>query len=424
MLLMCYMLSSCIANLLICICCCSTGMHQDCFNVYLLSQITKAGEQNDMVLDKTRLQFCCPLCKKLGNVFLPHVETDPARMEAREAARQKLVQALKRRQAQQQDASDAAAADESNPDVRMVHSAATPVPDTVVVVRPDTTALPVPAVSLLPGPLERAAQQLRVSTDSAECQQVWSLAGWLHHPSLTNSDLGAFTRSVHPAISQHQVSFMTTLNDDNSGNMLKRARSRTNDSTDYGRVSSKLNTGAETPDFPSPTAEALAYRGGSSPMQTQDAEADETGEMDAHGAYAMGFALNDIDLNSTSTERAAAASEALDEDLRGISLDAASGSMDEYDADEEFSSLLDFAYPTTDPGRDLERAQRRVERVVETLYRHGREDYVPDYVRRSTWSKYVCALVDLPVLFLSVASIIAVPCTTSVDDEYCPSIVA
>jgi len=72
-------------------------MHQDCFETYLLSQIRKATEQDNMVIDSTKYQYLCPLCKKLGNVFIPYVEVDSQKIEVRETARQKAAMAYKKK---------------------------------------------------------------------------------------------------------------------------------------------------------------------------------------------------------------------------------------------------------------------------------------------------------------------------------------
>jgi hypothetical protein len=83
-------------------------MHYDCFDKYMESQLKKSAEQQDMVTDSSRLQFFCPLCKKLGNLFVPFVETNQARIAQQEAHKVKQAASALRKK----DAAAAAAASE------------------------------------------------------------------------------------------------------------------------------------------------------------------------------------------------------------------------------------------------------------------------------------------------------------------------
>jgi hypothetical protein len=358
-------------------------MHQDCFNTYLPSQLRKAAEQSDMVLDQSKLQFCCPLCKKLGNLFVPYVETDPAKIEVREAAKAKLLAALRKKQAQLQSGGDGTAVVTGEPArsgpvvitsdttgavataaVGEAAARAVAASPKSVIIRPDTAGLPVPTISILPSPAQTLSQ---VSVR-------WSWTQWIKHPSLVNCDLGAFTRSTG-------VSLVTfgALADSVESSTLKRARSQTTDSADFGRINTKLNTSPDTPEFLSPQR-----------MDTEEFEDADGGAEEMHDASEMGYALNDIDLNSTSTDRAVAANAALEAELQGITVEDAAASFDEYDTDtDEYHSLMEYAFPQArvDPLRELERALKKNERIFEALRNHAKEETVAQYVRRLAWGK-------------------------------------
>ena len=364
----------------------AVGMHQDCFQTYLTSQLRKAAEQSEMVLDQTKHQFCCPLCKKLGNLFVPSVETDALQMEAREAIRMKLAAALRRKQATQQGEADSTAVPGTTS-------------TTSVAYRPDMTEMPKPWVSVLPTPAQRVAQAPKLQESIAE--HCWSWLSWIRHPSLVNSDLGVFykyaTASNAPAVSFGGL-------DGEDGLPLKRARSQTSDSADLGRISSKMNTSPDAPPFPPLPGDAegaqqldgaqaevgLEQTQSVSMGETNSSDEDESGTSSGFvpfitAADAMSYSLNDIDLNSVSTERRVQASVALEEELRGITIEAAP-SLDEWD--DGYQSLSEAGFGSQDapdPVRELELHRRKEERVLEAIRNHSSEHVLCDYVKRRAW---------------------------------------
>jgi hypothetical protein len=51
---------------------CGHAMHARCFDLFFATVIDRAENQNNLILDPNQGFFQCPLCKKLGNVLLPH----------------------------------------------------------------------------------------------------------------------------------------------------------------------------------------------------------------------------------------------------------------------------------------------------------------------------------------------------------------
>ena len=50
---------------------CGHVMHFSCFDTYLARQVSRSEQQDDLIVDTGRLQFQCPLCKRLGNFIMP-----------------------------------------------------------------------------------------------------------------------------------------------------------------------------------------------------------------------------------------------------------------------------------------------------------------------------------------------------------------
>jgi precorrin-2 methylase len=105
----------------------------------------------------------------------------------------------------------------------------------------------------------------------------------------------------------------------------------------------------------------------------------------------MGRSLDGMDLNSSSTDRGAAAA-ALEGDLQeqGLVVEAAA-SFDEEDEEEidEFQSLMDFAagHVHRDTLSEMDRAARKAERIILALRSQNRDEAVADYARRMAWSR-------------------------------------
>jgi len=396
---------------------CGHGMHQDCFDTYLRTELRKAGEQRDMLLDANKLQFCCPLCKKLGNVFMPYVETDPARMEARELIKMKLAAALKKKQIQLIESSEVVNAN-SNVSASISEgleeapatggagaetAASSKSTAKTLVVRPDATGMPPSLINLLPSPAQKIKQLLSSTTTTApaaasvshKTEQIWCWGAWMKHPSMINCDLAAYMRyssSPSSAVGISLVSF-GDIGDDHDAGGIKRARSQTNDSSDFGRMLSKVNTSSHTPEFPSPMDTAAAASDGGGVDREDNLSETE-----------MSYTLNDIDLNSSSTERVANATAALESDLDGISVDGTGGEREgrgnsfdfgeDYESDsEEYRFLLELSGAddgrVVDPVKELDRANRRKQRILDTLRNHARDDIVTDCFRRMTWAKFL-----------------------------------
>jgi hypothetical protein len=54
-------------------------MHSGCFDLFYATVIDRAESQNNLILDTSEGFYQCPLCKKLGNVLLPHTSRDGAK---------------------------------------------------------------------------------------------------------------------------------------------------------------------------------------------------------------------------------------------------------------------------------------------------------------------------------------------------------
>lgn len=384
-------------------------MHNDCFEKYLPSQLRKSTEQSDMVLDQTKLQFCCPLCKKLGNLFMPYVETDPVQIEVREGVKAKLATALKKKQAT---ASEAEGALTPVPPAEAVMAAsisplaaallttapaapvapAAPAPTPFAAVWPDIVVMPKATTPLFP--VGSAASAMDCDTAPAAASQP-SWTSWINHPSLMNCDSSVFTRARSASVTA--VTFDRTISGHERGSALKRARSQTNDSADFGRISTKPNTGVallvDVGVVPDATGEESPLRGARMDEVVDDdprdsgSEGDQGRDSNEWQAEYMGYSLNDIDLNSTSTDRNASAAAALEADLQGISIDTV-GSLDERES-ETYEFLMDFAFnqqEQQDALSELEKAKRKQVKMLETLRHHSTENMLHSYLKRKAWA--------------------------------------
>ena len=203
-------------------------MHQDCFETYLLSQIRKATEQDNMVIDSTKYQYLCPLCKKLGNVFVPYVEVDAQKIEVREVARQKAAVAYKKKLQSELVASGGAASDSSEDKDKLP-----------IAFKMDMTYLNKPSIPIFPTPTTLIHTHVANTKTTTDTSNVWSWLTWIRHPSLLNHDLGVYSKVAHTSVSFHADSALGSHN-----NALKRVRSATSDCTESEHVHTKPNMNA------------------------------------------------------------------------------------------------------------------------------------------------------------------------------------
>jgi hypothetical protein len=385
-------------------------MHQDCFETYLISQIRKATEQDNMVTDSTKYQYLCPLCKKLGNLFVPYVETDSAKIDHRESVRAKAAVNMRKKLSSEGTAgADAGAGevgvpgrgvvgssahlmmtliaeDDASPSQFLMDSIAQAATEVKLPVafRLDMSALHKSSIPLYPAPSTIIASLISASPTSFNATKistspklsplpVWSWLTWIRHPSLLNHDLGAYSRYGSSML--NTVTFAASAGDTSDhSNALKRARSQTNDSTEIGPAHSKVNANFSPPH---------SSMEGASEMRMSIDEAD-----DNH------YSLNDIDLNSTSTDRNYHNALHLENTLRGITL-SRRGSLDEPDFD--FETVLDFPGIEEEEGKAVEAGERNIaliertkrlnQRIVEALVQHSSDDMLIGLLKKKAWSK-------------------------------------
>lgn len=223
-------------------------MHQDCYETYLISQIRKATEQDNMVTDSTKYQYLCPLCKKLGNVFIPYVEVDSGRIEVREGCRAKAAGAMRKKLASEgsSGSSDGTASTTVVDSTNTANATTSITTNTTevelpVAFRMDMTHLEKSNIPILPGPVALLHTTTTSPTTSTSSDGVWNWVNWIRHPSMINQDMCVYYKY------NTSVSFrIDPANTSTTDSTLKRMRSATSDSTDLGHVHSKLNTNPST----------------------------------------------------------------------------------------------------------------------------------------------------------------------------------
>jgi len=58
---------------------CGHCMHKECFDTFLAGEYSRLSDlDRRLLIDKTKCQFLCPLCKKLSNTIIPHVSNTPS----------------------------------------------------------------------------------------------------------------------------------------------------------------------------------------------------------------------------------------------------------------------------------------------------------------------------------------------------------
>ena len=184
-----------------------------------------------MVIDSTKYQYLCPLCKKLGNVFVPYVEVDAQKIEVREIARQKAAMAYKKKLQSELVASGA----DSD-----IYEDKDKLP---IAFKMDMTFLSKPSIPVFPTPSTLInTHTVNTKTTNPDTSNIWSWLTWIRHPSLLNYDLGVYSKVAHTSVSFHADCSLGSHN-----NALKRVRSATSDCTESEHVHTKpnMNTGGE-----------------------------------------------------------------------------------------------------------------------------------------------------------------------------------
>jgi len=189
-------------------------------------------------MDSTKYQYTCPLCKKLGNVFIPYVECDSGRIEVRESSRSKAV-AVHRKKMAAESSSAGAGNGGSNGDTNSAVASANVEPELPVAFLMDMTHLDRSTIPIHPYPTATPYTTTVSTTSSNSSNSVWSWMNWIRHPSMLNQDMSVYYKYTNSSSVSFHIDPTTTTH---TTNELKRMRSATSDSADLGRVHTKLNT--------------------------------------------------------------------------------------------------------------------------------------------------------------------------------------